>query len=78
MSIKPFLNLLPAHEASLHLEHNPHKAYYITVEQHMEDGLADWISEEEKQKAIATQDYWVLQWYPRSPVFFLIATRHTI
>ena len=30
----------------------------------------DWVSEEQKQKAIATNDCWTLQWYPHTPVGF--------
>lgn len=69
--------VFPKHEASLHLEHNPHKAYYLTVQQSINDGdhgFRDdcWVSEEQKQKAIATNDCWTLQWYPNTPVGFLM------
>jgi hypothetical protein len=63
----------PRHEASLHLTHNDHKAYYLTVEQAIADGdhgYRDWVSEEQKQKAIDTNDCWYLQWYPDTPVGF--------
>ena len=67
----------PKHYASLHLEHNPHKAYYLTVSESVRDqdhGFRDddWISEEQKQKAINTNDVWTLQWYPDTPVGFYI------
>jgi hypothetical protein len=63
----------PKHEASLHLTHNQHKAYFRTVEQSIEDEdhgyrADDWVSEEQKQKAIATNECWSLQWYPDTPV----------
>lgn len=63
----------PSHKASLHLEHNMHKAYYETVEEGIENGTyhdTDWISPEQKVKAIATDSVWTLQWYPNSPVGF--------
>ncbi len=61
----------PRHEASLHLTHNDHKGCYQTVAQsiEMEDhGYCCWVSEEQKQKAIDTNDCWFLQWYPDTPV----------
>jgi len=63
----------PRHEASLHLTHNQHKAYYLTVEQSIERDdhgyqADDWVSEEQKQKAIATNECWTLQWYPDTPI----------
>lgn len=69
----------PKHEAGLHLEHNPHKAYYMTVAQSIEEknfgfGITDWVSEEQKQKAIETNDCWTLQWYPKTPVGFCLLT----
>ncbi len=63
--------IFPPHEASLHLTHNQHKAYYQTVEQHladMQDTDDDWVSEEEKQRAYETQELWELQWYPNTPI----------
>lgn len=65
----------PKHEASLHLQHNEHKSCYKTVKQAIFDndhGYCDWISEEQKQKAIETNDCWYLQWYPGTPVGFCI------
>ncbi len=67
----------PKHEASLHLTHNQHKLNYQTVAQSIEDqdhGYDDpcWVSEEQKEKAIAANDCWILQWYPHTPVGFCI------
>lgn len=65
----------PRHEASLHLTHNQHKAYFDTVNDSIdkdEHGYRDWISEEQKQKAIATNECWTLQWYPDTPGGFFI------
>ncbi len=63
----------PKHEASLHLTHNEHKSCYQTVEQAIADsdfGYEDnnWVSDEQKQKAIATNECWTLQWYPYTPI----------
>lgn len=67
----------PRHEASLHLTHNEHKAYYQTVQQRIDDGdfgyePDNWVSEEQKQKAIATNECWTLQWYPDTPIGFYV------
>lgn len=65
----------PKHEASLHLTHNQHKSYYLTVQQMIDDkdfGYAEWVSEEQKQKAIDINECWYIQWYPNTPVGFCI------
>ncbi len=67
----------PAHKASLHLTHNEHLSVYQTVQQSIDDadhGYRDecWVSPEQKQKAIDTNDCWTLQWYPETPVGFFI------
>lgn len=68
---------LPAHEAGLHLTHNVHKNYYRTVKELVEEddhGYAedDWVSPEQRQKAIETNECWTLQWYPHTPVGFCL------
>ena len=67
----------PRHEASLHLTHNEHKSYYRTVAESVADGdhgydQRCWVSAEQMQKAIETNDCWTLQWYPDTPVGFCI------
>lgn len=54
----------PEHKAGLFLTHNEHKNYYKTVAQCIEDedhGYTDWVSEEQKQKAIETDECWFLR-----------------
>ena len=63
----------PSHKASLTLTHNDHLSYYHTVQQAIDDnefGMDSWVSEEQKQKAIETNDCWTLQWYPDTPIGF--------
>lgn len=65
----------PKHEVSLHLTHNEHKSYYRTVAEAIADddhGYNDWVSEDQKQKAIETNECWTLQWYPATPIGFCI------
>lgn len=69
----------PIHEASLHLTHNDHKSYYSSVNKAIRDkdhGYTEdcWVSEEQKKKAIETDDCWILQWYPNTPVGFCVLT----
>jgi hypothetical protein len=65
----------PDHKAALHLTHNDHLSYYQTVAQSIETGdhgYCDWVSEEQKQKAIDTNDCWFIQWYPETPIGFCL------
>lgn len=64
--------VFPRHAASLHLTHNQHKSYHETVEQWMSDGVdwGDWVSAEQKEKAVAADSVWSLQWYPDTPIGF--------
>lgn len=60
----------PKHECSLSLVHNEHNMYYQTVKEAIDDdnhGYEDWISEEQKQKAIDSNECWYIQVYPYSP-----------
>lgn len=68
---------LPRHDISLTLTHNDHKSVYQTVLQSIESqdhGYSDdcWVSPEQKRKAIETNDCWMIQWYPDTPVGFYI------
>ena len=66
----------PAHKASLHLCHNDHKSVYQSVEDWLADNERDdgcwfeWVSPEERRKAIKDDSVWTLQWYPETPVGF--------
>lgn len=63
---------LPAHIACA-LTHNEHRLHYQTVQGAIDDHLyeeEDWVSAEQRAKAIATNDCWTLHWYPDTPVGF--------
>lgn len=69
----PKIVTLPRHDASLHLTHNEHKANYETVEAAIQSGTYpddEWVSPEQRAKAVDTGDVWMLQWYPHTPVGF--------
>lgn len=60
--------LLPPHKFGLYIEHNAHKDVYEKVERY--DPTGDWISDDERQKAIEEDDMWTIQWYPETPNSF--------
>lgn len=66
---------LPAHNAGMSLEHNQHKNIYETAEEWIKNnGWCDWESEDQKLKAIETDEIWTLRWYPETPIgFYAIA-----
>jgi hypothetical protein len=64
---------LPTHECGLYLEHNAHRDYYQSAadwfeEQSHRECTYDWPNDEAKQRAVATNEIWTLQWYPRTPI----------
>lgn len=65
----------PEHKAAMFLTHNEHLNYYRTVAQSIKQGdpgYQDWVSDEQKTKAIETNDCWFIQWYPHTPGGFHI------
>lgn len=65
----------PPHKASLYLQHNDHLSSYQTVETWLADerNIAEepsWESPAHRQRAIDTNEIWVLQWYPDTPIGF--------
>lgn len=63
----------PRHDAGLTLTHNENRGAYQTVEQYLVQCLdlhecpPEWPSGE-REKAIATNEVWELQWHPDNPV----------
>lgn len=57
--------------SSLSVSFNDHASYYYTADRAVEDGDYDrvqWVSEEERAKAIELNSIWLVQWYPDTPV----------
>ena len=60
----------PKHN-SMYITHNQHKDYYMTVAEyfsrypHTED-----VTEDIKQRCIAQNEIWEIQWYPNTPISF--------
>ena len=66
---------LPKHKASLSMTHNDHKDYYLTVadllkENHPSIDAEYFVSDEDMQKCIDTDELWEIQWYPNTPIGF--------
>ena len=68
----------PKHDCELILNHNQCRSYYETVAQYVAEDegrpenqqYLEWVSPEQRQKAIDTNEIWVLQWYPNTPIGF--------
>lgn len=65
-----FLKLLPDAKFSLMLEWNPHKPDHLTIEdwEKLFEFPGDWVSDEQRDKAIAQDNLWLLRWYPDNSV----------
>lgn len=73
---------LPRHEAGLSLTHNEHKNYHYTAQQEIESN-PDYYDDEsfpsgEREKCIAANELWTLQWYPDTPVGFNVIHASTL
>lgn len=64
----------PKHKCSMTLSHNDHLDYYTTVENELGQlyHAEDFVSDEQRRKAIETNECWTIQWYPRTPVGFYV------
>jgi hypothetical protein len=61
----------PKHKCGLHLTHNAHKDYYEPIAEYVQHDYADCFKdEEEKKRAVDTDEIWEIQWYPNTPVGF--------
>jgi hypothetical protein len=68
----------PPHLGGLFVSHNPHKANYETLEEWSRDDVAEWVSDDERERAIATDSVWAIQWYPRTPIGFCCVAASTL
>lgn len=69
----------PPHLGGMLIEKDPHRCNYETVAQWSERaGYSDWVSDEERDKAIAQDSFWTLQWYPLTPIGFCCVAAATL
>jgi hypothetical protein len=64
---------LPTHKCGLYLTHNEHRDCYEPLADFIDtrEGLADdFESPLEFRRSLETDELWVLQWYPETPVGF--------
>ena len=64
--------MFPRH-LTLTLEHNPHKSVHQPLAEYLADHEHDvqFETPAERDRALAEDSLWVLQWYPDTPVGFL-------
>lgn len=62
---------IPQH-VGMHLEHNPHKLLYEKSEDYIDshDMKDDFQSVSDYEASVATDQLWVIHWYPNTPVGF--------
>jgi len=77
-AIEVFEKLLPEHKASLDIVHNQHLGYYQSAAEYVDEDRLTWKNTEAKDRAIATNTVWELQWYPETPVGFLCVAAPTL
>lgn len=57
---------------SLSIDFNEHATYYQTAEEWLQQleelNPVQWVSENERQRALATDSIWVCRWHPITPV----------
>lgn len=60
--------ILPEHKCSLTISHNQHRDYYQPIEEYIEESGDEFETEEAKRRSIETDEIWVIQWYPNTPI----------
>ncbi|MBP2494684.1 hypothetical protein ABID82_007195 [Methylobacterium sp. PvP062] len=77
-------SLLKGEFSSLTISFNDSNApNYSTVQKHAEgwpdwDNHTDWVSDEERARAIETNSWWNVHWYPDTPVGFCSISASTL
>lgn len=70
---KSLRSLLAGKFTCLSISFNDHAVNYQDAQTAINEGdyeHADWVSEDEKERAKTENSVWVLQWYPTTPVGF--------
>lgn len=64
--------IFPKHEGGMSIFHNEHRTYYQSIVRYEEsrEAYGDWISTEERERAIETDSLWEIQWFPVTPAGF--------
>jgi hypothetical protein len=57
----------PDPKAGMIIEHNGHKCNYEPIDEYIIEGRRfDWKNDEQRDRAIATDEVWVVEWYPNT------------
>lgn len=76
--IQQFADLLPKHKVTLSITHNEHREYHEPLTSYIDERDSSWENEESRQRAIATDEIWEMQWYPDTSVGFYCAAAPTL
>lgn len=70
----------PRHKCGLYLTHNQHRDYYQGLAEYLEETKERdyWADPQDRESAIATGELWELQWYPDTPVGFIVIRASTL
>ncbi|NPT59082.1 hypothetical protein [Paraburkholderia elongata] len=73
--------LMEGEFSSMTISFNSHASGYVNARRAIEEGEyghADWVSDEECQKAAETNSVWEIHWYPQTPIGFYAVAASTL
>lgn len=68
---KNIFNISP--HISLSIEHNPHKLNYEKIDEYFRSlqlNITDHLSPDEYERCLLSDEIWMIQWYPDTPISF--------
>lgn len=71
----------PKYKITMHITHNQHKSYYETAQAWADDHnntMYEWVPGDSRDRAIATDSIWTVQWYPNTPIGFMAVAAATL
>jgi hypothetical protein len=60
----------PKHKASMTIQHNDHKTYYIHIDDYIKQDEIQFQTEQDKLDCIKNDELWGITWYPDTPIGF--------
>ena len=65
-----FEKWLPKHQGELSIIHNPHRTNYQTADDFIAFNMleSDFASPADQATCVANDDFWIMTWYPETPV----------
>ena len=72
MNLKEKLEkLIGGHPNHLNISFNDHWVYYESAQDWVDEENRNWVSDEDREKAIRENSIWSVQYYPNTPVGFV-------